>query len=262
MMRALSTAATGMMAQQLYVDTVANNLANVNTTGFKKGRVEFQDLFYQTLSTGGSLSASGQPAPAELSVGHGTMPVALDRQFTQGESQNTGRSLDLMIEGDGFFTVTQADGTPAYTRDGAFTVNAQGTLVTASGLPLEPAITVPEDATSVAVAQDGSVTATVAGQTATQDLGTLDLARFVNPAGLEGRGHDLYVPTDASGQALTGNGGANGFGTVQSGFLESSNVSVVEEMVSLITAQRAYEINSKAIQTAEDMLALANNLRR
>lgn len=262
MMRALATAATGMISQQLSVDTIANNLANVNTVGFKRGRVHFQDLFYQRLSGGGSLAVEGRQPPAPVEVGHGSRPVATDRVFTQGDTRQTGRALDMVVEGDGFFSVLMPDGTIGYTRDGSFQVDAEGTLVTSSGLAVEPSIVFPPDTVDAMVAPDGTVSALVAGDSAPQELGTLSLVRFLNPAGMRAIGHNLYQETDASGAALSGTAGSEGFGTVVSGFLEMSNVSVVEEMVSLITAQRAYEINSKAIQTADEMLSLANTLRR
>lgn len=262
MMRALATAATGMISQQLSVDTIANNLANVNTVGFKRGRVHFQDLFYQRLSGGGSLAVEGRQPPAAVEVGHGVRPVSTDRVFTQGDTRQTGRALDMTVEGDGFFSVLLPDGTIGYTRDGSFQVDAEGTLVTASGVAVEPSIVFPADTVDAVVAPDGTVSALVAGNTTPQELGTLTLVRFLNPAGMRAMGHNLYQETEASGTAISGNPGSEGFGTVVSGFLEMSNVSVVEEMVSLITAQRAYEINSKAIQTADEMLALANSLRR
>jgi len=244
------------------VDTVANNLANVNTIGFKRGRLHFQDLFYQRLSTGGGPLAAGQPAPSAVEVGHGAIPVSADRVFSQGETRATEGPLDLLIEGEGFFTLLMPDGTPTYTRDGCFTLNADGVLVSASGLPVEPSITLPDNVEEVTVSPDGVVSAVVAGSTTPQEVGTLELARFVNPAGLRGEGHNLYSVTEASGPAITGTAGTEGMGRVISGYLEMSNVSVVEEMVNLISAQRAYEINSKAIQSADEMLSLANNLRR
>jgi flagellar basal-body rod protein FlgG len=262
MIRALFTAATGMQAQQLNLDTVANNLANVNTTGFKKNRVDFQDLLYQTLRPAGTRVAGGAEVPTGIQVGHGTRPVATQKLWSQGNFQQTENPLDLVIEGDGFFQVNRPDGSIAYTRAGAFKRDSQGQIVNSDGLVLQPALRVPDDTTAISIGADGTISVTTAGQTAPQQLGQIELARFVNPAGLNAIGKNLFLPTAASGQAQTGTPGDKGFGTVNQGFLEMSNVSVVEEMVQMIAAQRAFEVNSKAIKTADEMLAISNNMPR
>jgi flagellar basal-body rod protein FlgG len=260
MMRALSTAASGMRAQQLYVDTIANNLANVNTTAFKSSRAEFQDLLYQTLSPNQRQVAAAGIQPVQ--VGHGVRLAAVRRNFTQGPTQVTGNALDLAIGGDGFFRVEQADGTFAYTRDGNFSMDGEGTLVTPSGLRVAPGFSFPEGTSEVGVQRDGKVLVRSQGEEESAELGTLDIYRFANPAGLRAVGNNLYSETEASGAAQPGIAGEAGFGSVESGLLEASNVSVVEEMIRLIEAQRAYELNSKAIQTSEDMLSVTNQLKR
>jgi len=262
MIRALWTAASGMMAQQLNTDVVANNLANVNTTGFKRSRIDFQDLLYQTVRPAGSSNTSGSQIPVGIQVGHGTRPIAIQKMFTQGDYEETGNTLDMVIEGDGFFQITMPDGSIAYTRAGSFKQDGQGRIVTSDGFVMKDQITIPQDAQDIAITSDGTVQALLPGQPAPQQLGVIELARFPNPAGLSSIGRNLYLPTAASGQAITGTPGTSGFGTVVQRFLEMSNVKVVEEMVNLIVAQRAYEINSKAIQTADEMLGIANNLRR
>jgi len=262
MLRALWTAAAGMKAQQLFIDTIANNLANVNTTGFKKSRVDFQDLLYQTVTIAGTKAPGGGQLPVGIQIGHGVQPVAIERLFTQGEITETKNPLDLVIEGDGFFQVLQPDGSIAYTRDGAFKLDKDGRLVTANGLPLEPEIIIPPEATNISISHDGTVSVLTPGATAPQEVGKIILAKFINPAGLKSIGYNLYKTTDASGEAITGMPGLEGFGTISQGFLEMSNVQVVEEMANMIIAQRAYEINSKAIQTTDEMLRIANNLRR
>jgi flagellar basal-body rod protein FlgG len=251
-----------MQAQQLNLDTVANNLANVNTTGFKKNRVDFQDLLYQTLRPAGTRVAGGAEVPTGIQVGHGTRPVATQKLWSQGNFQQTENPLDLVIEGDGFFQVNRPDGSIAYTRAGAFKRDSQGQIVNSDGLVLQPALRVPDDTTAISIGADGTISVTTAGQTAPQQLGQIELARFVNPAGLNAIGKNLFLPTAASGQAQTGTPGDKGFGTVNQGFLEMSNVSVVEEMVQMIAAQRAFEVNSKAIKTADEMLAISNNMPR
>jgi flagellar basal-body rod protein FlgG len=262
MIRALYTSSSGMQAQQLNLDTVANNLANVNTTGFKKSRVDFEDLLYQTFRAPGTSEAQGSTLPTGIQVGHGAKPVATQRIFQQGDFQQTENPLDLVIEGDGFFQVTRPDGSTAYTRAGSFKKDATGRVVTSDGFFLVPALTIPPDATNVTIGNDGTVSVLLAGQTAAQQIGSIQLARFSNPAGLLAVGRSLFVPTQASGDPIVGTPGQQGFGTLAQGFLELSNVKVVEEMVNMITSQRAYEANSKAIQTADDMLSVANNLRR
>ena len=262
MIRALYTSSSGMQAQQLNLDAVANNLANVNTSGFKRTRVDFQDLLYQTYRAPGTAGAQGTVIPTGIQVGHGTRPVATQRIFSQGDFQQTENPLDLVIEGNGFFQVLRPDGTTGYTRAGAFKKDGTGRVVTSDGYPLQPGIAIPADATAVTIASDGTVSVTVSGQSSAQQVGTLQLARFTNPAGLLSVGRSLFTPTQASGDAVVANPGAEGMGTLGQGFLEQSNVKVVEEMVAMITTQRAYEANAKAIQTADEMLGMSNNLRR
>ncbi|MCC6961940.1 MAG: flagellar basal-body rod protein FlgG [candidate division Zixibacteria bacterium] len=262
MIRSLRTAASGMSAQQMNVDNIANNLANVNTTGFKKSKIEFQDIMYQSLRKPGVTSITGATVPTALDIGYGTRPVATTRQFSVGELQQSGNPLDLAIDGDGFYQIQQADGTIAYTRDGSFKLSADGRVTTSDGLFLTPDITIPEDAVSIAVGFDGRVSVVQTGSSDPQEIGQIELARFINPAGLEARGHNLFVETPASGAPITGAAGEDGLGRINQGYLEMSNVDVVTEMVNMIVAQRAYEINSKAIQTADDMSSLVNNLKR
>ena len=262
MIKAMRTAATGMMAQQMNVDVIANNLANVNTTGFKQSKVEFQDILYQNYRRAGTASAVGSEVPSGLAVGYGTRPASTVRHYTTGDLQMTNNPLDMAISGDGFFQVQQPDGTTAYTRDGAFKLSADGQLVNSDGFYLIPEITLPEDTTSVSIGVDGTVEVMQFGQQDATQVGQIELARFVNPAGLLGIGRNLFVPTGASGTPITDLAGQNGLGTIDQGYLEMSNVSVVDEMVNMIVAQRAYEVNSKAIQTADDMAAQANNLKR
>ncbi len=262
MMRALFSSATGMLAQQVNVDMIANNLANVNTNGFKKARADFQDLLYQTLRLAGATVTQGAQAPTGIEVGMGVRLAATTRNFAQGEFQQTDNPFDLAVEGAGFFRITLPDGTTAYTRDGAFKVDGTGKLVTSDGFTVDPPITIPQGTIRVNISKRGVVEALVQGQDTPQNLGQLQLANFINPAGLASAGGNLFRETPASGNPTTGAPGENGLGTIGQGVLEKSNVQVVEELVSLITAQRAYEINSKAIQTADEMLATANNLRR
>jgi flagellar basal-body rod protein FlgG len=261
-MRALWTAATGMQAQQLTLDVVANNLANVQTPGFKRSRIDFQDLVYETLQAPGAASAEGQEIPSGFQVGHGSRAVATQRLFIKGDLQQTGNALDLAIEGEGFFQIQLPNGDTAYSRAGTFKKDSQGRMVTSDGFTIEPAITIPANALSITVGVDGIVTVTLPGQSQPQQVGNIQLARFVNPAGLVAQGRNLFMPTQASGDATTGTGGQDGFGTLLQGFVEGSNVNVVEEMVGLITSQRAYEINSRAIRTADEMMQTANNLVR
>ncbi len=261
MLRALYTSSSGMQAQQMNLDVIANNLANVNTTGFKKSKVEFQDLLYQTNRAAGAEAGAGNQVPTSLQIGHGARPVATAKVFTNGELYQTGDKLDLAIHGNGFFKVTLPDGTDAFSRDGAFKMNNSGGIVTSDGLPVTSfaGVTVPSTATNLTISQDGTVSLTDQGVTST--VGQITLSRFANPAGMESIGGSLYRPTLASGTEETGTPGLAGMGSVQQGYLELSNVKVVEEMVNLIKAQRAYEINSKAIQAADEMMSMSNRLR-
>ncbi len=259
--KALRTAASGMHAQQLYIDTIANNLANVNTTGFKKSKVEFQDLLYQTIRPAGSFTGEGIQNPTELQVGCGTKPVSTAKLFTQGDVTQTGNSLDLAIEGDGFFQFRMTDGTIGYSRDGTLKISSDGQLVNSDGYYLEPNITIPSDTQSISISRDGIVSVELSNSTQSQEIGQLELARFINPAGLKNIGRNLLMPTGASGEPIIGVPELDGFGGLNQGYIESSNVEVVEEMVNMIVAQRAYELNSKAIQTSDDMMALVNNLK-
>jgi flagellar basal-body rod protein FlgG len=262
MNRALRTAATGMLAQQLNVDTIANNLANVNTTGFKKSRPEFQDLMYQTLRASGTSQNPNVQQPLELQVGNGAVAVGTLRTFAQGDIQPTKNQLDCAIQGEGFFQVRRPDNSIAYTRDGTFKVSADGRMVTGEGYVIEPGITFGAETTQIVIDLDGTIQAATVDDTTPAKVGQFELARFINPAGLRAIGDNLYVETPASGAPTMGPAGADGMGEIKQGYLESSNVDIVEEMVSMITAQRAYEINSKTIKTVEDMLTIATNVKR
>lgn len=263
MIRAMYTAATGMIAQQTNIDTIANNMANVSTTGFKKSRVNFQDLLYETIKAPGGQTASGINIPEGIQIGHGVRPASIAKLYTPGSLIQTGNEFDMAIEGEGFFMIEMPDGTQTYTRDGSFKRSEDGRLVTADGYELSGGITIPNDALSVSIASDGTISARIAGQTTTSQIGTLELVRFSNPAGLDAAlGRNLLMETDASGAAITGNPGIDGNGTIAQGFLENSNVQTVEEIIAMIIAQRAYEASSKVIQTADDMLQVANNIRR
>ena len=261
MIRSLYTASTGMQAQELEIDVISHNLANVNTTGFKKSRAEFQDLLYQTLRPEGSPTAEGGGSPVAIRVGQGVRPVATAAQFTGGDMMQTGGDTDLAIEGRGFFRVMQPNGQIAYTRAGNLKRDAEGQLVTADGFPLDPPIAIPTDAVEIKISPQGVVSVRQADETESSEVGTIELATFVNPAGLRAMGRGLFEATEASGEAQEGSPGESGIGTIAHGFLESSNVKVVEEMIALITAQRAYEVNSKVIQTADQMLRQAANVR-
>jgi flagellar basal-body rod protein FlgG len=260
MMRALSTSATGMQAQQLNVDTISNNLANVNTPSFKRTRVRFQDLLYQDLRPSGSPSRLGPPA--ELAVGHGTKLASTERAFRQGTTEQTGNPLHVLIEGDGFFQVMRPDQETAYTRDGSFVLSGDGLMVTSDGFPLSPEIMIPDGVAAISISPDGIVSVRFDDGSNEEEIGQIELARFLNPTGLRSLGRNQYAPTESSGEPIIGTPGLDGFGTVLSGYLEGSNVEVVDEMVALITAQRAYEINSKAITTADEMLQTATGLVR
>lgn len=254
MINSLWISKTGMEAQQVQLDVISNNLANVSTNGFKKSHAVFEDLMYQNLRQVGSNTSEQSTLPSGLQVGLGVRTVATSRNFAQGNLQQTGNNLDIAIQGNGFFQLTLPDGTLGYTRDGAFQIDSQGRLVTASGLPISEGITVPSNATAVSVAADGSVSATIPGTTAPQSIGTITLASFVNPSGLEPKGQNIYTESAASGQPNAGAAGANGLGSLMQGYVETSNVNVVQELVTMIQTQRAYEMNSKAIQTSDQML--------
>jgi len=262
MIRALYTAASGMNAQQSNIDNIAHNLANVNTTGFKKSRIEFEDLVYQKIKAAGSPSSAEAEAPIGLEAGLGTRAVATARNFASGNLRATGSSLDLAIEGNGFFQITLPGGETGYTRAGTFHLSGQGEVVTNEGYTLEPQISIPANATSITVSKDGIISVSVPGQGAPQQIGTLELAQFQNPAGLEARGGNAFTVTSASGDPTTGVPGTDGLGTLVQGFVEDSNVSVVEEMVNMILGQRAYEANSKVIRAADEMLQQVNQLAR
>jgi len=260
MLRAFSTAATGMTGQQKMVDVIANNLANVNTSGFKRSQVNFQDLLYVTMEEPGTEISSGINSPTGVEIGSGVRAASTVKIFTAGELQNTGNPLDIAIAGDGFLQVTMPNGDLRYTRDGSLLINGIGQLVTSSGYTLQPSITIPEGST-VTIEKDGGVNVT--DPSGTQSVvGTIQLARFPNASGLSSEGDNLYAETQASGTPTTGTAGDNGFGTIQAGFLEKSNVQMVTELVNLITAQRAYEINSRAIRAGDEMLQTANNIVR
>ncbi len=259
-MRALFTAATGMEAQQAQIDTIANNIANVNTTAFKKSRTEFQDLFYETLRAPGATSADGAILPTGVQVGHGVQLSAISRIFTSGDRVNTGNTLDLAIDGTGFFQIQRPTGETVYTRDGTFKLDRDGNIVTAQGYQMIPNITVPPDSITVTILPDGTVNAVQAGNTTTQSLGQIELVRFANPSGLRAVGGNLHELTDASGDPETGVPDQNGFGAVASGFLEGSNVEVAEELVQMILAQRAFEVSSRVIQAGDEMLRIAAQL--
>ena len=254
MINSLWISKTGMETQQMQLDIISNNLANVSTTGFKRANAVFEDLMYQNLRQVGSSTSEQSQLPTGLQVGLGVRAVATSRSFAQGNLQQSSNNLDVAIQGNGFFQVTMPDGTINYTRDGSFQVDSQGRLVTQSGLPIANGITVPANAQSVAIASNGTVTAMIPGNVSPQPIGTIALASFVNAAGLDPRGQNLYAESAASGQPNTGTPGANGLGSVMQGYLETSNVNVVQELVTMIQTQRAYEMNSKAIQTSDQML--------
>jgi len=254
MMRSLWISKTGMEAQQTQLDHISNNLANTATNGYKKSHAVFEDLMYQNLRQAGANSTEQTTLPTGLQVGLGTRAVATSRSFAQGNLQQSSNTLDVAVRGSGFFEIQMPDGTPGYTRDGSFQVNAQGQLVTNNGFTVQPGITIPANAQSVTIGADGTVSVAIAGQTTPQTVGQLSLVSFVNPAGLEPKGQNLYTETAASGTPTAGTPGLNGLGALQQGMVETSNVNVVEELVGMIQTQRAYELNSKAIQTSDQML--------
>lgn len=262
MLRALYSAASGMEALQLNIDNIANNLANVNTTGFKQRRTQFQDLLYQNLVAPGSNASTSTEVPTGLQVGLGTRAVSNEIIFLQGDFVQTGNDLDLVIEGRGFFQVRLPDGNIAYTRGGAFHLDRDGRLVTSNGDPLEPQVSIPREATKVSVGSDGTVSVKLPGQMDAQQVGRLELATFVNPAGLDSVGKNLFMPSTASGDAITGSPGEEGVGTLLQGYLEQSNVDVVKEMINLIVSQRAYESSSRVVRAADQMYQEVNNTVR
>ena len=259
MNQALWVAKTGLDAQQTRMTVVANNLANTNTTGFKRDRANFEDLLYQQLRQPGGATSAQTQLPSGLQLGTGVRVVSTVKDFAQGNPQQTGRALDVMVNGRGFFEVQLPDGTPAYTRDGSFQINPEGELVTSSGFPIQPGIQVPEGAQSMTIGKDGTVSVTMAGEAQALEIGMLTISDFINPGGLQARGENLYLETSASGPAQNGTPGLNGLGMLEQGALEGSNVNVVEELVGMIETQRAYEMNAKAISTTDSMLGYLNN---
>ncbi len=263
MIRALWTSSTGMEAQQANIDVIAHNLANVNTTAFKRSRADYQDLLYQEIKTAGASSSPSTIVPTGIHVGQGVRMVSTAKMFSQGNFKQSGNALDLAIEGDGFFQITMPVGGTGDTSTGEFKVDRDGRIVTSDGYVMEPEISLPQDAITITISADGIISVTQPGITTPTEVGNIELARFINPSGLNPVGRNLYLITSASGDAVTGvPGGADGHGNIAQGFLEMSNVSVVEEMVAMIAAQRAYEINSKAIQTADQMLQTVNSMKR
>ncbi len=261
MMRSLYTAASGMYAEQTYLDSIAQNLANVNTTAYKKTQIEFQDLIYQTIQASNSHRNLGVVVPTELRMGHGVKPVAIEKVHSQGAPTQTGNPLDVCIAGEGFFKVTKGDNSLAYTRDGNFKRSSDGEMVTADGYSMDPPVFIPDDALDITITEDGAVLARLVNEVDFEEIGQIDLARFTNPSGLKPIGKNLYQETAASGPPMEGQPTIEEFGSLEQGFIEASNVQVVEEMVQMISAQRAYEVNSKAIRTADNMLQTANNLK-
>ncbi len=262
MIRSLYTAATGMIAQQTQIDTTSNNISNVNTIGYKKQRAEFADLMYQTMEYAGTSTSATTQSPTGIEVGLGVRPTAIAKIFTQGNFKETGNPLDLAITGNGFFQVALPDGTTAYTRNGSFKLDSEGNVVNSDGYKLLPEVVIPADATQISIGTDGTVSVLQAGQTEMTQVGQIELANFVNPAGLHSLGDNNFLNTSASGDALTGTAGLNGLGQIRQQFVEMSNVQLVEEMTDLITGQRAYEANSKAITTSDEMLQTVNQLKR
>ena len=261
MIRSLWIAKTGLDAQQTQLDVISNNLANVSTNGFKRSRAVFEDLLYQTLRQPGAQSSQQTQLPSGLQIGTGVRPVATARIFTQGNLQQTGNTLDMAISGQGFFQILMPDGTTSYTRDGSFHVDSQGQMVTSNGFTLQPPVTIPAGVLSITIGQDGTVSVTQAGSTAVTQAGAIQLANFVNSGGLQALGQNMYSETAASGTPSTGTPGVSGMGLINQGYVETSNVNVVEELVSMIQTQRAYEINSKVISTSDQMLQTTNNVR-
>ncbi|MCP4293698.1 MAG: flagellar basal-body rod protein FlgG [bacterium] len=263
MIRAMGTASSGMKAQQMNIDTIANNLANVNTTGYKRSHAEFQDLLYEKVMPGGMIDAEGRARPAKVEVGHGVKLVATNKNFSQGTVVSTNNPLDVMVEGDGFFQLRMPDGNIKYSRDGSFKLDADRNIVSSQGYLLEPNVTVPEDAMDISISRGGIIAVRTAGADAEiQEIGQVELARFPNAAGLDARGGNIFSESPASGTPILGNPGLEGIGETASGFLEMSNVETVDELVKMISAQRAYELNSKTITMADEMLQTINRLKR
>ena len=262
MIRALHTAATGMIGMQTQVDTTSNNIANVNTIGYKKQRAEFADLFYQTMQYAGTSTSETTIAPTGIELGLGVRPLAIAKHFSQGNPKETENNLDIAIMGRGFFQIEMPDGTIAYTRSGGFRLDNEGNIVTSEGYRLVPNITIPEDATQINIGIDGTVSVLQSNSTELNTIGQIETTIFINPAGLHSLGDNLYINTNASGEPINGIPGNEGFGMLRQGFIEMSNVKLVEEMTDLITGQRAYEANSKTIQTADSMLQTINGLKR
>ena len=262
MMRALYTATTGMLGQQLQIDVTSNNISNVNTFGYRKERAEFADLFHQVLQYAGSSTSETTLSPTGIEVGLGVRPTSVQKIFSQGNFKETENNLDIAITGNGFFQIELPDGTIAYTRDGSFKLDDEGNVVNSQGYLLVPNITIPDDATQVNIGTDGTVTVVQGTETEVNELGQIETVNFINPAGLHALGDNLYLNTNASGDPIVGTPGLNGFGQLRQGFVETSNVKLVEEMTDLIVGQRAYEANSKSIQTADSMLQIVNQLKR
>lgn len=261
-LRSLWTAASGMQAQALNIDVISNNLANVNTSGFKRSRADFQDLLYQNLRIAGAASSSGTEIPTSNQIGLGTKVAAVAKNFSQGDYKQTGNELDLAIGGRGFFQITTPEGEIAYSRAGSFKLDGDGNIVTSDGYLLEPQITIPSNAIQLTVGPDGTVTVMNAGELTPSEVGKIETVRFANPAGLNATGKNMFMESETSGSPTTGTPGEDGLGTLTQGYLEMSNVNIVEEMVYMIMAQRAYEINGKVIQTSDEMLQMANNIKR
>ena len=262
MIRALYTASTGMLAQQTQIDTTSNNIANVNTVGFKKQRAEFADLMYQVSEYAGTATSSTTMSPAGIEVGLGVRPTSITKMFTQGNFQETGNNLDMAITGNGFFQIELPNGTIAYTRNGSFKLDSNGDIVNSDGYRLTPPIQIPEDTTNISIGTDGIVSIVQAGDTAANQIGQIELSNFINPAGLHALGDNLLINTQASGEPINSIPGLNGIGEIRQGFVELSNVKLVVELTDLITGQRAYEASSKAIVTSDEMLKTVNQLKR
>jgi len=262
MIRSLFIAATGMEAQKLNIDVISNNLANANTPGYKKSRADFQELMYQVIKTPGATSGEGTQLPSGIQVGLGVQPAAIEKIYEQGDFVETGNPLDMTIEGEGFFQVVKPDGELAYTRAGTFKMDSEGRLVTSNGYVLEPEITIPADAIQITIGENGTISVLQPGSAAPVEVGQIELAKFPNPTGLKPIGNSLFLETSSSGAPITGTPGSEGLGNIKQGFIEMSNVDVVEEMIQMIVSQRAYELSSKAVQAVDEMLQMTNNMKR